>query len=109
METTRHHICIYHVILVGLEKELNLHLPLQAMEFGISDQRKLNSSAIICVRMVVDLKTHTFPKESVSNPNHGFGHIFASESIPGPTRENEISHQDVSLFTQKMSAQTFSS
>ena len=30
METARHHVCIYHVILIGLEPELNLHLPLQS-------------------------------------------------------------------------------
>ena len=29
METARHHICIYHVILVGLGQELHLHLRLQ--------------------------------------------------------------------------------
>ena len=29
METTGHHICIYHVILTGLGQEFNLHLPLQ--------------------------------------------------------------------------------
>ena len=31
METARHHICIYHVILIGLGQEFNLHLhlPLQ--------------------------------------------------------------------------------
>ena len=29
METARHHICICHVILIGLGQELNLHLPLQ--------------------------------------------------------------------------------
>ena len=29
METAKRHICIYHVILIGLGQELNLHLPLQ--------------------------------------------------------------------------------
>ena len=29
METPRHHICIYHVILISLGQELHLHLPLQ--------------------------------------------------------------------------------
>ena len=29
METARHHICIYHLILICLGQELNLHLPLQ--------------------------------------------------------------------------------
>ena len=29
METTRHRICIYHVILIGLGQEFNLHLLLQ--------------------------------------------------------------------------------
>ena len=29
METARHHICIYHVILFGLGQEFDLHLPLQ--------------------------------------------------------------------------------
>ena len=32
METARHHICIYHVIPVGLGQELNLHLPLQGQQ-----------------------------------------------------------------------------
>ena len=44
METARHHICIYHVILFGLGQELKLHPPLQCnSEF---------TTAIIGVRMV---------------------------------------------------------
>ena len=29
MEAARHHICIYHVTLIGREQDLNMHLPLQ--------------------------------------------------------------------------------
>ena len=40
----RHHICIYHVILIGLGLELHLYLPLQCnSEFA----------TIICVRVVL--------------------------------------------------------
>ena len=52
METGRHHICIYHVILIGLGQEFNQHLPLQCnSEFA--PRRKSNSSAIVCVRGVL--------------------------------------------------------
>ena len=44
-ETTRHHICICHVVLIGLGQELDLHLPLQCnSEFATRE--KSNSSAI---------------------------------------------------------------
>ena len=51
METAGHHICIYHVTLIGLAQEFNLHLPLQCKS-EFPTREKLNSSAIICVRMV---------------------------------------------------------
>ena len=39
MESARHHICIYHVILIGLGQELHLHLPLQCnSEFLTSEK-----------------------------------------------------------------------
>ena len=51
METARHHICIYHEILIGLARELHRQLPLQCnSEF--TTREKSNSSAIICARMV---------------------------------------------------------
>ena len=41
METARHHICIYHVILIGLGQSLNLHLPLQCnSEFATREDTK---------------------------------------------------------------------
>ena len=45
METARHHICIYHVILIGLGQELNLHLPLQCLsEFATrEDETRVRS------------------------------------------------------------------
>ena len=50
METARHHICICHVILIGLGQEFNLRLPLQCNSEFLTTE-KLDSSAIISVRM----------------------------------------------------------
>ena len=67
METARHHICIYHVILIGLGQELNLHLPLQ-WNSEFPTREKLSSSAIICITMV-----DSFMSDTSEEKRHDFG------------------------------------
>ena len=43
---------IYHVILIGLGQESDLHLPLQCISEFVA-REKSNSSVIMCVRMVI--------------------------------------------------------
>ena len=62
METARHHICIYHVILMGLGQELNLHLPLQcSSEFPTSEIK------LVCHHMCLEARKPTQNPEIPKN------------------------------------------